>query len=643
MRYFAGVKQIFALVILLLAVGLTPALAQADADDQYLIIYSELQSADNLADSGQPQRALVQYAQAQSELQKFQKVFPDWNPNIVNFRLKYLAGKIADITASQPAPAPTTAAAVANPSAQPPAAATNAGQSAVPAQLDAEVTDLRNEIQQLQVNNTTLAAKLKEALSVQPAAIDSRELDRARRQIDSLTKENDLLKASLSQGKTRTNIVTLTSADVAAFKEVQAQLLAANQQIAVQTERADKLALENMALQSRVQTLMASPDALAALRAENDVLKKQIADLKLAAAKAPDATRIQDDEKQAQLQLIAFQSQTQIWKLEKAALENKLKQSKTNTVAAAPIPAPAPVPVVAAPSDQSKNEARIQELTRERDDLRTQLGEANKKLVASSKKSDSTQIVALQNEVENLRGRVMVDEARPVPYTPEELALFSAPAPTAAPAPAPAAASAAAPKASTEMPAGSAALVVQAQSFFSQRQFGRAETNYLQVLEHDSNNVIVLGNLAAIEMEEGKLDEAEAHLKSALALNPDDAYNLSRLGYMKYQQEKYDEALDALSHAAKLDPQNPEIQNYLGVALSHKGLRVQAETALRKAIQIDPNYASAQNNLAVIYLTQKPPLVQLARWHYQKALDAGQPRNPDFEKALAGETPAPTP
>jgi Flp pilus assembly protein TadD len=137
------------------------------------------------------------------------------------------------------------------------------------------------------------------------------------------------------------------------------------------------------------------------------------------------------------------------------------------------------------------------------------------------------------------------------------------------------------------------------------------------------------------------LGAAEKHLKTALEQNPDDAYNLSRLGYLKFQQGKYDDALDSLSRAAKLDPQNPEIQNYLGVTLSHKGLRVQAETALRKAIQIDPNYAAAQNNLAVIYISQQPPLVQLARWHYQKALDAGQPRNPDLEKALndAGTPP----
>lgn len=624
--YFAGMKQIFALVILLLAAGLTPAFAQADADDQYLMIYSLLQQGDNLADSGQPQRALTQYAEAQTELQQFQKVFPDWYPNIVNFRLKYLAEKIADVTASLPVPVPAQVAAATNAPTRPVAAA-NAGQGAAPAQTDAEVKELRNRLQQLQADNTTLAAKLKEALSVQPAAIDSRELTRAQQQIESLTKENDLLKASLSQGKSRTNVVNL-AADSAALRELQAALVAANLKLAGQTERADNLALENQALQSRMQTLMASPDALAALRAENAVLKKQIADLKLAAAKAPDIARIQDDEKQAQLQVIAFQSQSQIWKLEKAALENKLKKS----LAAASV---APVPAVAPPSDQSKNEALIQELTHERDDLRAQLGEANEKLATSSKKSASKQVAALTAEVETLRGRLSVDESQPVPYTPEELALFNAPAPSATPP--------AAQKADTEMPAGSTALVAQAQSYFSERQFGRAETNYLQVLERDSNNVVVLGNLAAIEVEEGKLDEAETHLKSALALNPDDAFNLSRLGYLKFQQDKYDEALDALGRAAKLDPQNPEIQNYLGVALSHKGLRVQAETALRKAIQIDPNYAAAQNNLAVIYLTQKPPLVQLARWHYQKALDAGQPRNPDFEKALAGETPAPAP
>jgi len=56
---------------------------------------------------------------------------------------------------------------------------------------------------------------------------------------------------------------------------------------------------------------------------------------------------------------------------------------------------------------------------------------------------------------------------------------------------------------------------------------------------------------------------------------------------------------------------------------------------LRKAVQLDPNYGNAHNNLAVVYINQEPPMAELARWHYQKALEAGQPRNPDLEKMLA--------
>ncbi len=176
--------------------------------------------------------------------------------------------------------------------------------------------------------------------------------------------------------------------------------------------------------------------------------------------------------------------------------------------------------------------------------------------------------------------------------------------------------------------------MAEAQHYFLAKQYDKAEDDYQKILQRDENNGLVLANLATIEMEQGKLEDAEKHISAAIAQSPNDAYNLSVLGYLKFRQEKYDDALDALSRAAKLDPRNPEIENYLGVTLGHKGLRAQAETALRKAIQLDPNYGPAHNNLAVIYINQTPPLVGLARWHYQKALDAGQPHNPDLEKIL---------
>ena len=133
-----------------------------------------------------------------------------------------------------------------------------------------------------------------------------------------------------------------------------------------------------------------------------------------------------------------------------------------------------------------------------------------------------------------------------------------------------------------------------------------------------------------------RFDEAEKHIKQAVTIDPNDSYSWLVLGQLKFRQEKYDDALDALSRAAKIDPDDAQVQNYLGITLSQKGMRGPAETALRKAIQLDPGNGSAHHNLAVVYLTQKPPLVELAKWHYQKALAAGHPRNPQIEKMFDG-------
>jgi len=76
-----------------LAARLPQARAQQGPDDQYIIIYSLMQQADTLDSSGQPRQALAQYVQVQGDLQKFPEIYPDWNPRIVNFRLKYLAEK----------------------------------------------------------------------------------------------------------------------------------------------------------------------------------------------------------------------------------------------------------------------------------------------------------------------------------------------------------------------------------------------------------------------------------------------------------------------------------------------------------------------------------------------------------------------
>ena len=588
--------KLFLATVLLLAGLLTTARAQQEADERYLRIYSLIQQGDGLAGT-KPADALATFNTAQRQLQQFQKIFPDWNPDIISFRLNYLGEKISGLQSH------VAANVVVVKTNEP------AGPAAVPVDNSAPlIAALNAQLKSEQSEKETLQAKLKEALAAQPAAIDARELTDAQEQIRQLMKENDLMKASQPAPPVagpEKNIVT----DTHALNQARQKLAESKRKFLEEQARAEKLVVENKKLRESSKSA-GNLDALAALRTENRKLRDQIAALNAAAANSPAVEKLAAELKAARAQILSLKSAAAVAALEKLALEKKFAQF-----------ANAPKPDLAA------FEARIRSLSQERDDLMAKLDSVSRKNSRSKNDTVAAQVAALNDEVKTLRSRLAVNEAKAVPYTPEELALFrqSMPQPgTVEPVR----------KSIHELPAGAAELVASAQQHFARREFDQAAADYQKILDRDQNNGLALANLATIELQQDKLADAEKHIKAAVVQSPDDAYNLSTLGYLKFRQEKYDEALDALSRAATIDPENPEIQNYLGVTLSHKGLRAQGETALRKAIQINPAYAPAHNNLAVIYLSQDPPLPQLARWHYQKALDAGQPRNPDLEKIL---------
>jgi tetratricopeptide (TPR) repeat protein len=633
--HFGGMKFL-CVTVLLFAGLLSTARAQQAADDKYIGIYSLIQQADNLAQTGDPGEAVAAFTDAQSRLQQFQKEFPDWNPNIVSFRLDHIADKIAELKnrAGLVASAKKFV-----------QAATNAPATAPPPaglQLPTELDNLRAQLRVAQAASEIWQAKLKEALAVQPAAVDPRELERAQEKIRRLMKEIDLL--NVSRGAVRptgvvtpwvTNVVTVYVTnnpvgvtnladvfgkspgrpvvvtnyvlvpDTNALAMARLDRAAAVRNFNDEHDRAEKLADEIAQLRegSGSTTRRAAPSA--ELRAENDRPKNALA----ANGDAPLALQL----RQAQALVASLQSEAEVAALEKMALQNKLQQVLAATHSGV---------------NAADYEARLRELSQERDNLIEKLDAVSRQKAGGKSSAAAAQISALNDEVTVLRSRLAVAEAPPVPFTADEQALFqTGVTPPANPDDEK--------KSIREMPAGTAELVASAQQHFVHQEFDAAAADYLKILDHDQNNGLALANLATIELQQGKLDDAEKHITAALAQSPNDAYNLSTLGYLKFRQGKYDDALNALSRAAQLDPNNPEIQNYLGVTLSRQGQRQAAETALRRAIMLNPNYAPAHNNLAVIYLSQTPPLPELARWHYQKALAAGQPRNPDLEKMLA--------
>jgi Flp pilus assembly protein TadD len=601
-------KRLCALCILAL-LALHPGSRALGQDDQYVRIYGLIQEADSLHGRSQGSQALAKYMEAQTALRSFQKGYPDWNATVVKFRLSYIDGKIAALSAQ--APAAEAEATAAKPGAA--SGAAPAAKPSTPGDWEAQLANLNTQVRQLQSDKSLLEAKLKEALAALPAATDPRELEKLEDKVKALRKENELLSASLEQERKKIAVV-----DANALAQARQALADVTRQLAEQKDLVARQSREKDALEARLKTPGAEEStAMTALRAENSFLKKQLADLKAAGPAAAKPDEVSPELARTRAQLAAMQSDLELAKQEKKALEDRLKQAGAGT-AAKPATATA-----------AKEEAgRIKQLERERDDLAKKLEAANRSLAKRKGKKGAASADELQNQVSMLRARLEVFEARQVPYSAEEQALFKTPEPKLVAASNPASGR----KPVKELSAGSASLVAEAQRHFSARQFTQAEEKYLEVVKKEDKNPSALTDLAVVQIQLNRLDEAEKHVNQALSVTPDNAYALSILGDLKYRQGKYDEAFDALSRSARLDPQSAETQVLLGVTLNQKGMRGPAETALRKALQIQPGNGDAHYNLAVVYAAQQPPMVELARWHYQKALAAGKSKNPDLEQ-----------
>ncbi|HTG43561.1 MAG TPA: tetratricopeptide repeat protein [Verrucomicrobiae bacterium] len=457
-----------------------------------------------------------------------------------------------------------------------PEAAQAAGQKvtrpSAPSSREEQLRDLNGRIAQLEADNAMLQAKLKEALAPQPASLDPREFARAQERITQLEKEKELLRASFQQSQA---------------KQPQAADLAMLDQVRGELEATKKQQVENVA-------------RIASLTQENQQFQQQAAN-----PKAPDVTAAL---KEAQSKLAALEQERAEWQKQRTDLETK---------------------VVSASKSQNES-SRAKDLEKERDALLKKLNESNKELYDVKARGQSAQNETIAKQNSNLRARLEVFEARKVPFTKEELALLDKNIPKIATS----TETKPSKRSAKELPAGAGILITEAERAFAARRYSEAEDKYKQVLKMDEENPVSLANLAAIQLELQKMDEAEANIKKALAGHPEDPYALSLMGMLRFQQGKYEEALDSLSRSAQFDPKNPETQNYLGITLSQQGQREAAETALRKAVMLNPNYAGAHHNLAVVYATQRPPFLELARFHYNKALALGQPANPELEKQL---------
>lgn len=170
---------------------------------------------------------------------------------------------------------------------------------------------------------------------------------------------------------------------------------------------------------------------------------------------------------------------------------------------------------------------------------------------------------------------------------------------------------------------------------FAKKDFATARRGYERVLKIDPQNVMGLVNLGLVEFQLGNTVGAEDAVRRAISIRLETAPAWLTLGMIQMDRGENDAAFASLAQAVQHDPLNARARNFLGVVAGRRGWIDGAQHELRRAVELDPAYADAHYNLAVLYLQENPPAIELARRHYQKARDLGVEKDSAMEKTFS--------
>ena len=571
--------------------------AAASPQDDYLQIYVMINEGDKLSQSGQNSQAREKFEGALSRLEKLKNENPEWEPTIVKYRIKYLNDKLANLKNSPapPASSPTAPVATEKPAAQAPPVTPAPAPSESPS---ASLAPAKKEL--------PAPAPAPGATSDDPSALRQRiiqltgdlesartELKQAKADLDQALADKKGLQEKISSG-------TAGDAGVAALQQENSSLRA-------------KLASTEESLKKAAGGDMAGE--MASLRGQVDSLEKKLAE---ANAKSAELARANDDYKKQIADLTG--------KLQMAGTSGKSDSTlaKENAILRSIL------------DRQLKEQAR-------REAARRLVLDEFKNLAVSTEALKtqmevlSSPLVALSDEEQN-----MLKVSAPSLVAPEP----SAPAATNAAGGTATLSSAAEKPASPEsyaekprIPEEFKETAAKATALYNEKKFDEAAAAYQQILDKYPQSIYALSNLGVVRFQQQKYPEAEKVLREAIRVAQNDAFSHSVLGIVLVQQEKYDDAIQVLSRAVALDPNDAKTRNYLGISSSRKGLTEAAEQECRKAIELDESYGDAHFNLAVIYATQTPPAKELAKRHYNRALELGVPKDPELEKILNSSAP----
>ncbi len=406
LRFLAVVLGAFVLAASALAEG---------ADDQFIVVYNLIQQADKTPDRVGAHRL---YTEALGGLKRIQRGYPTWNERVINYRLHYCADKLAALLdvadAASAKPDPT----------KPAPAATEP-----PGEVLTQLNDLNERIRSLAADKQSLEARLREALTAQPAPIDPRELHAAVEKITALQTTNRVLLAKLeTQEGERKNLV-----DKVVAEEAQKALAETRRQLNEQKQSAARLEQERADVEGRLRKVQ--DDTIKPLKLENQTLKDQVTELKSDTEKGRQVAELSARLTKVQSGLEESKRSNERLVAEKGALEKQVEDLKTRQAEEGIVKiAKLETELAVARADADRNVLRADELTAtllKEKQTRVQVEKENQTLeqrvsqltARSSADTEAlklleTALAAEKSERSTLEARLRAAEARAAAATP---------------------------------------------------------------------------------------------------------------------------------------------------------------------------------------------------------------------------------
>ena len=146
------------------------------------------------------------------------------------------------------------------------------------------------------------------------------------------------------------------------------------------------------------------------------------------------------------------------------------------------------------------------------------------------------------------------------------------------------------------------------------KQWPKAEADLKKALELSPDQPLVLNYLGYSWVDQGlNIDEAFKMLRRAVDLRPKDGYVIDSLGWAFYRMGRYDDAVRELEKAIELKPNDATINNHLGDAYWHVGRKLEATFQWAHARDMQPEPEDLPGILKKIetgMLDDKPPTPQ---------------------------------